>query len=273
MSIMRLAVYEMKYLDDIPVSVSINEAVELAKTYGGEDDPPLSMACWAASPEKRPRPGGGEITWPLFGAGHQQLHHFRGRVRHGPAPLIWGKAAASRQERGIGSAPKATRFSITSGSCRTWFAGLPSIFRPCQRGSGLGPSPAGGGFVYALLYGGLGIGGGAGRLLEIPLYRFTHQQGHVAAAVYGTGCPDLLASPFLAFHVSGGTTDALLVRPDAEEVIRCEEVASSMDLKAGQLIDRVGRMLGLPFPGGTGFGSSRGWRRYGQAAPAFSQGR
>lgn len=86
--------------------------------------------------------------------------------------------------------------------------------------------------------------------LEIPLYRFTHQQGHVAAAVYGTGCPDLLASPFLAFHVSGGTTDALLVRPDAEEVIRCEEVASSMDLKAGQLIDRVGRMLGLPFPAG-----------------------
>ena len=39
MSIMRLAVYEMKYLDDIPVSVSINEAVDLAKTYGGEDDP------------------------------------------------------------------------------------------------------------------------------------------------------------------------------------------------------------------------------------------
>ena len=72
----------------------------------------------------------------------------------------------------------------------------------------------------------------------------------MAAAVYGTGCPDLLASPFLAFHVSGGTTDALLVRPDAEEVIRCEEVASSMDLKAGQLIDRVGRMLGLPFPAG-----------------------
>lgn len=39
LSIMRLAVYEMKYQDEIPVCVSINEAVELAKTYGGDDDP------------------------------------------------------------------------------------------------------------------------------------------------------------------------------------------------------------------------------------------
>lgn len=39
LSIMRIAVFEMLYCDDIPVSVSINEAVELAKKYGGEDDP------------------------------------------------------------------------------------------------------------------------------------------------------------------------------------------------------------------------------------------
>lgn len=38
MAIMRLAVYEMQYIEDIPVSVSINEAVELAKKYGGEED-------------------------------------------------------------------------------------------------------------------------------------------------------------------------------------------------------------------------------------------
>ncbi len=37
-SLLRLAVYEMKYVDDVPVSVSINEAVELAKEFGGEDD-------------------------------------------------------------------------------------------------------------------------------------------------------------------------------------------------------------------------------------------
>ena len=38
LAIMRLAVFEMLYLEDVPVSVSINEAVELAKKYGGDED-------------------------------------------------------------------------------------------------------------------------------------------------------------------------------------------------------------------------------------------
>lgn len=39
-TILRLAIYEMLYVDDVPVSVSINEAVELAKQFGGDDDSP-----------------------------------------------------------------------------------------------------------------------------------------------------------------------------------------------------------------------------------------
>ena len=84
----------------------------------------------------------------------------------------------------------------------------------------------------------------------LPLYRFTHQQGHVAAALLGAGRTELAQTPFLAFHVSGGTTDALLVHPASETVISCRVVARSLDLKAGQLVDRVGGMLGLPFPAG-----------------------
>lgn len=98
------------------------------------------------------------------------------------------------------------------------------------------------------------VGAGAARelgaLLHIPVHFFTHQQGHVAAALYGADKLSLIHEPFLAFHVSGGTTDALLVRPDATCGITCEVVAHSLDLKAGQLIDRVGGMLGLPFPAG-----------------------
>ena len=98
------------------------------------------------------------------------------------------------------------------------------------------------------------VGAGAARelgaLLHIPVHFFTHQQGHVAAALYGADKLSLIHEPFLAFHVSGGTTDALLVRPDATCGIACEVVAHSLDLKAGQLIDRVGGMLGLPFPAG-----------------------
>ena len=39
LAILRLAIYEMKYDDDVPVSVAINEAVELAKKYGQDESP------------------------------------------------------------------------------------------------------------------------------------------------------------------------------------------------------------------------------------------
>ncbi len=41
LAILRLALYEMLYVDESPVSVAINEAIELAKTYGEEDEPPF----------------------------------------------------------------------------------------------------------------------------------------------------------------------------------------------------------------------------------------
>ena len=82
------------------------------------------------------------------------------------------------------------------------------------------------------------------------LYRFSHQQGHIAAAVYSCGETELIKNDFLAFHVSGGTTDALLVTPDSENIITASLSASSLDLKAGQAVDRVGVMLGFDFPAG-----------------------
>ena len=98
------------------------------------------------------------------------------------------------------------------------------------------------------------VGAGAARqlgaVLGVPVYFFTHQQGHVMAALTGAECLSLREKPFLAFHVSGGTTDALLVEPDDECIIRCRVVGHSLDLKAGQLIDRVGGLLGLRFPAG-----------------------
>lgn len=84
----------------------------------------------------------------------------------------------------------------------------------------------------------------------VPFYTTSHQHGHVAAAAFGAGRLDLLHQRFLAFHVSGGTTEALLVEPDDAEIFRCTCVASSLDLKAGQVIDRIGVLLGLPFPCG-----------------------
>lgn len=84
------------------------------------------------------------------------------------------------------------------------------------------------------------------------LYRTSHQTGHVLAALYSAGKLELVHGnkPFLAFHVSGGTTDLLLCTPDEDSVIKIEQIASSLDLKAGQAVDRVGLMLGLKFPCG-----------------------
>lgn len=79
---------------------------------------------------------------------------------------------------------------------------------------------------------------------------FSHQQGHIAAALYSANRLDLLSQKFIAFHVSGGTTEAVLVEPDKNELFTCTPVAKSLDLKAGQAIDRVGVMLGLSFPCG-----------------------
>ncbi len=82
------------------------------------------------------------------------------------------------------------------------------------------------------------------------LFYTSHQLGHIAAALYSCGCMNLIDKEFIAFHVSGGTTDCLYCTPDMEEIINAEQFSGSLDLKAGQAVDRVGVMLGLDFPCG-----------------------
>lgn len=85
-----------------------------------------------------------------------------------------------------------------------------------------------------------------GAVLGVPVYTYSHQQGHIAAALYSARRTDLLGRPFIAFHVSGGTTEVLLV----DSALGCRVISTSLDLKIGQAVDRVGRMLGLSFPAG-----------------------
>lgn len=89
-----------------------------------------------------------------------------------------------------------------------------------------------------------------GKAWGIPVERFSHQQGHIAAALYSAGKLELLGRRFLAFHVSGGTTEALLVQPGEDGMPQVTLTAHSLDLKAGQAVDRVGVLLGLSFPCG-----------------------
>ena len=140
---------------------------------------------------------------------------------------------------------------------------LPALFEnlTAQAGSGVFPDAIGvsvtprdadGSYMPCFL-----AGRSAARILAAAyparLHETSHQMGHVLAALYSAKCLSWLekgAAPFLAFHVSGGTTDCLLCTPDEEKCLRIALHSSSLDLKAGQAVDRVGLMLGLQFPCG-----------------------
>ena len=81
------------------------------------------------------------------------------------------------------------------------------------------------------------------QLLNVPFYPFSHQEGHIRAALYRSGLP--AGEPFLAVHLSGGTTEVVKVSREGIGLL-----FATSDLSAGQLLDRVGVRLGLSFPAG-----------------------
>lgn len=85
--------------------------------------------------------------------------------------------------------------------------------------------------------------------LSVPIYEFSHQQGHIAAVLWSANRLDLINETHLAWHLSGGTTELLLVEPEGKAV-KCTKIGGTTDISAGQLIDRTGQLLGLPFPAG-----------------------
>jgi len=84
---------------------------------------------------------------------------------------------------------------------------------------------------------------------SVPLFRFSHQCGHLMAALYSSSRYDLFERAFAAFHVSGGTTEMLRVAADGDG-FSANCIGGTKDLHAGQVIDRVGVYMGLSFPCG-----------------------
>lgn len=96
---------------------------------------------------------------------------------------------------------------------------------------------------------GISVATSISNALNIPLYRFSHQDGHIVAALYSADKIDMINQRFIAFHISGGTSQALLVEPD-DKYFKTKIISDSLDLKAGQAVDRVGISIGLKFPCG-----------------------
>lgn len=89
---------------------------------------------------------------------------------------------------------------------------------------------------------GAGVAQAISASLRIPFYETDHQHGHMEAAKIDSGLSDL---SFLAFHLSGGTTQIIAVNSDSRTLI-----GRTLDISAGQWIDRVGVAMGLSFPAG-----------------------
>ena len=82
----------------------------------------------------------------------------------------------------------------------------------------------------------------------LPVYNFSHQTGHVKAALYSSGAK--IDGDFIAFHVSGGTTEILYVKQEKNGDISIKKIGGTKDLNAGQSVDRIGVVMGLRFPCG-----------------------
>lgn len=135
---------------------------------------------------------------------------------------------------------------------------LPQLFREMEEqgrlsgisavGASTRPRAVEGSYMPCFLAG-ASQGEGLASTLGVPFFAHSHQQGHLAAAAWSAGRLELLDRPFLAWHLSGGTTELLKVEPEGTSV-RAEILGGTSDLSAGQFIDRTGVLLGLQFPAG-----------------------
>lgn len=132
---------------------------------------------------------------------------------------------------------------------------LPELMEEAARGHsftvrGIGvsarPRPREDSYMPAFLAG-LGFARSLAALYGIPLWQISHQENHLEAALWSANGPD--ADRFLFLHASGGTTDLLLAEKE-NAAYRLTEIGGSLDLHAGQFVDRVGVALGLDFPAG-----------------------
>jgi N6-L-threonylcarbamoyladenine synthase len=84
------------------------------------------------------------------------------------------------------------------------------------------------------------------KMVGVPFWRTSHQEGHIRAGLYQQAAPD---GPFLAWHISGGTSELLHVTPE-DSGYTIKKIGGSTDLHVGQFVDRIGVALGAPFPAG-----------------------
>ena len=123
--------------------------------------------------------------------------------------------------------------------------------RPEAIGASERPRPVEGSYMPCFLAG-CGTGKSMAAATGAPYHGFSHQEGHLAAVLWSGGHMELMQERFLAWHLSGGTTELLLVEPG----LRPQKIGGTEDLSAGQLIRPHRRTAGPGFSGGESAGSA-----------------
>ena len=109
------------------------------------------------------------------------------------------------------------------------------------------PRPLENSYMPAFLAG-LSVARSLAAVTGAKLEVISHQENHLESGLWSAGGPDV--ERFLLLHASGGTTDVLLAERQQDGRYRITEVGGSLDLHAGQFVDRIGVALGLQFPTG-----------------------
>lgn len=109
------------------------------------------------------------------------------------------------------------------------------------------PRPASDSYMPVFLAG-TGIVDTLASVLQIPKFTLSHQESHIWAGLFSAKGP--AADHFLALHLSGGTSEILVVTVKPDYRLEIQLLGGTADLHAGQLVDRVGVAMGLQFPAG-----------------------
>ncbi|MBE6551328.1 MAG: peptidase M22 [Ruminococcaceae bacterium] len=129
--------------------------------------------------------------------------------------------------------------------------------RICVVGVSERPVSAEGSYMPCFLSG-VAAASAAAMSADAPVVRFSHQDGHIAAGLYGDKAFDDIKAhdkkdgEFYAFHLSGGTCELVRAVKSSEAggYYDVSTVSESLDVTCGQLIDRCGVKMGIAFPCG-----------------------
>jgi N6-L-threonylcarbamoyladenine synthase len=164
-----------------------------------------------------------------------------------------GQSGLVREARRMVAVPAGKRGVRPSEALFHHVQALPALVEDVWRGEALAvvavstrPRPEPDSYLPPFLAGAL-VARTIAHAVGVPIVETTHQEGHVAAGRWDAGGPG--TDWFWAVHISGGTTELLRVQPAARG-FAIAPVGRTADLYAGQLVDRVGVRLGLPFPSG-----------------------